>query len=96
MKTSESKGTITIELEGVDFATTEKLRHIIHTLFTEGVFSVKNGKATLNFDREGNLNSIELHYTKWHHKGEPSNLHTLFESVTITSPDSIKERATTN
>ena len=54
-----NNGTITITLEGVSFQDTERYRKMIHTLFERGVFNIRNGKAILNFDNDGDLAEIE-------------------------------------
>lgn len=64
------EGIITIKLEGATFKQTEVLREMIHTMFEQGVFAIKNGSATLNFDELGQLGSIELNIKKWR-RGKP-------------------------
>ncbi|MAG73700.1 hypothetical protein CL620_05250 [archaeon] len=63
-----SQGMINIKLDGVSFEETEYFRKVIHTLFQQGVFNIKNGTATLAFNREGELASIELKFLKWRDK----------------------------
>ena len=60
-----NKGEIHITLEGISFEETERCRATIHALFTAGVFSVRNGKAILNFDHLGLLAEVELQVKKW-------------------------------
>lgn len=63
-------GTITITLEGVTIEETERLRKMIHTMFTDGVFNIRNGKAILNFDNDG-LAEIEKQIKTWKRGKEP-------------------------
>jgi len=60
-----NKGTIVIDLENVSLEQTERCRKIIHTLFTQGVLGVRNGKAILHFDSEGELMQIQFDVIKW-------------------------------
>lgn len=53
------KGTITVELEGVTLEETERCRKIIHALFEEGLFTIKGGSFTANFDEVGEMLAIE-------------------------------------
>jgi len=85
-------GTITIQLDGCSLEATERFREMIHLMFEEGVFTVKNGKAVLNFDQDGDLNKIELNYTKWHRKHGSPLLQDFYKGVIIKStPNSTKE-----
>jgi len=59
------KGTITIELDGATFQETERFRKMIHVLFTQGVFNLRRGYATLHFDHEGILSGIDIFQSKW-------------------------------
>ena len=78
------EGTITISLEGASFEQTERCRRIIHTLFEEGVFAVKRGKAILSFDETGALGSIELQVLKWRRdKPEVYYLQDIWKSAKI-------------
>jgi hypothetical protein len=52
-------GTIRIDLEGVTWEETERYRAMIHTLLSSGVLNIKNGKAILSFDSDGDLAEIE-------------------------------------
>lgn len=77
-----NKGNININLEGVSFEETERCRAIIHALFTAGVFSVRNGKAILNFDHLGLLAEVELQVKKWR-RDKPMLPETKLESAKI-------------
>jgi len=46
-------GTITIQLEGVTWDETERIRCIINYLFEGGLFLMRNGAATIHFDSDG-------------------------------------------
>jgi|TARA_Y100000034_G_scaffold33382_1_gene40929 hypothetical protein len=78
-----STGTINIKLEGVSFQHTERLRKIIHTLISQGVFNIKNGNAVLSFDDEGSLAAIELNIKKWKKGKEPPLLQDHYKNATI-------------
>ena len=65
-----NQGTILIKLENVSFTETERPRQIIHKLFESGVFSIRNGKAILNFDNYGILADIEVSMKTWSRKYE--------------------------
>lgn len=58
-------GIIQIVLPGVTFEETERCRAIIHTLFQNEIFNIRNGKATLHFDHEGTLQQIQVDTTRW-------------------------------
>ena len=77
-----NKGNINITLEGVSFEETERCRAIIHALFTAGVFSVRNGKAILNFDHLGLLAEVELQVKKWR-RDKPQLPQSAMESAKI-------------
>ena len=80
-------GKITIELEGIGFPETERCRAIIHSLFEQGVFNVRNGKAILNFDSDGTLAEIEFNVKKWKRNKESLATVLLYEKVKVeTSP----------
>jgi len=57
-------GTIFINLQGVTFEETERCRSMIHRLFEEGFFAIKNGSFTANFDENGNMATIELRFIR--------------------------------
>ena len=56
---------IEINLMDFSFEEAERARIIIHQLFEQGLFSLKNGKAILNFDQYGIMQQIEYNYVKW-------------------------------
>lgn len=58
-------GTITLKLDGASLTETERCREIIHTLFAQGLFGIRNGHATLSFDHEGTLQEVRHEYIKW-------------------------------
>ncbi len=63
-------GTIVIKLEDVSLKDTERCRQMIHKMLESGVFNVRNGKATLNFDNYGLLADIEISMKTWSRKFE--------------------------
>ncbi|MAH46484.1 hypothetical protein CMI37_11670 [Candidatus Pacearchaeota archaeon] len=77
------KGTIVITLEGLSFEDVEKYRRMIHTLFEQGVFGVRNGSAVLNFGPQGNLNSIEINLKKWRRGDKPVPVAAKLKDVKI-------------
>lgn len=58
-------GKIEIVLEGVTLEQTERLRGIIHTLFEQGLFNLRNGYGIMHFDNDGILRELEIHVKKW-------------------------------
>jgi len=62
---AQQTGDIHIQLEGASFQETERCRLIIHELFTQGFFSLRNGKAIVHFDHDANMQQIEYDYIKW-------------------------------
>lgn len=59
------QGEIKIKLEGASWEETERCRAMIHLLFQQGVFNVRNGKVILNFDHNGLLSVIEKDVIAW-------------------------------
>lgn len=52
-------------MDGASPLETERVREIIHIMFTAGAFGIKNGCAMLHFDSNGILQAVEPHYTSW-------------------------------
>lgn len=75
------KGTITITVDPISKSDTERYRQLIVLLIANGVFNVKNGSATLNFDQNGELGEIELKIKKWRKSKESSVTSTSGPSV---------------
>lgn len=76
-------GTITITLEGATFEQTERCREMIHTMFEQGIFHIKNGKALLHFDHEGQLQQIEVDLIKWKRNKPSQALADVYKNATI-------------
>lgn len=64
-------GQIILTVDVEDAWELEKLRHVIRRQYSEGVLSMRAGKAILNFDAEGVLQQINLDVVKWK-KEKPS------------------------
>ncbi len=62
---NEPIGKIEISLAGATFEQTEHCRKIIHTLFSQGIFNLRNGRAILHFDPTGTLAAIDFEIGKW-------------------------------
>ena len=77
-----NEGTITLKLEGITFEETERIREMIHILISQGVFHVKNGTATLSFDRDALLQDIEIRYKRWK-RDKPSDFANPYKNVKI-------------
>ena len=67
-----NKGTITIILEDISVQQTERFRRVIHTLFTEGAFNIRNGQVLLHFG-DGELKGIDINMIKWR-QSKPSDM----------------------
>jgi len=59
------EGEINIKLEGATLQETERCRRIIHELFTQGFFALRNGKAIVHFDHTAEMQQIEYDFIKW-------------------------------
>lgn len=77
------KGIITIEFEGVTFQETERFRKMIHTLFSQGVFNLRRGQATLHFDFQGTLSGIDIFQNKWRDNKPLDPLDSLYKGAKI-------------
>lgn len=60
-----TEGIIEIRIQDITPSNTIRIKKIIHTLIEQGVFTIRNGNATLHFDETGDLGSIEMHFKKW-------------------------------
>lgn len=72
MTTGETQ-TIKIEISELDarlFLEFQKNYDTFSTLLQSGIFSIRNGNAVINFDKEGVLREITLH-TIGYKKGHP-------------------------
>ena len=56
---------IKIDCQNVPVDVANHWREIIEILITQKALNVKNGKAILNFDSDGNLAEISFDYKKW-------------------------------
>ena len=86
-------GTITINLEGVSLEETEKCRLVIHTLITQGLFSIRNGSMNLHFDHEGTLQEIEVHVKKWRKNKPEASLQKILDNaiISVIQPNTLTE-----
>ena len=57
-------GTITIQVEGLDYKELEKYREMFLILIANSVGRVKNGKVILHFN-ESELNGLEIDVFSW-------------------------------
>lgn len=82
-------GKIDITLEGASYETTERCRRIIHLLFEQGVFNIKNGEAIVSFDEVGNPGSIRFNYIKWKNNKPDIPVANLYKNakIEITKPE---------
>lgn len=76
-------GKIEIILGGASLEDTERLRLMIHTMFQQGVFNIRNGYAMIHFDHEGLMREIEVHMKKWRNDKPVIPLQNIFDSVKI-------------
>jgi hypothetical protein len=84
-------------LEGATPDQAKRCTEIIHTMFLQGAFNVRNGNVTLNFDQEGILMGIKKEL-RWDRKKSTNiPLQELLEYDTIHSnnPNSSNERVVT-
>lgn len=75
--------TITIQLEGIGLTELERCRQIVETLFSQGVFNVRNGKIILNFDSDGTLQQIDFNVSKWRRNKESLKTLQIYEEAKI-------------
>ena len=61
----------------------ERAKEIIRKIFDDGVFNIRNGKAILNFDSDGALQTIEFQVTKWRRNKESLKTLHLYEEVDV-------------
>lgn len=66
-------GRITLDIEGISKEDLLRYQEAIFTLVRNGVFSIKNGKAVLNFDAEGTLQLIQFEYAAYRRKKEATD-----------------------
>lgn len=74
---------ITIEIEGLKPLELERCRQIIHKLFEQGAFNVRNGKVILNFDSDGIMQQINFEVSKWRRNKESLKTLSLYENANI-------------
>lgn len=89
-------GKIEIALEGATFETTERCRRIIHLLFEQGAFSIRNGEVIVSFDDLGNPGSIRYNFTKWRNNKPPNIVENLYQNAKIELIRQPKEGLTSN
>lgn len=58
---------ITLVMQGATLEQAQHYQELIHTLFAQGVFSVRNGRATIHFDDAGKIQQIEMNFTRFRH-----------------------------
>jgi hypothetical protein len=58
-------GIINLQFENIKPDDLERIRKNIHTQFTEGVFFIKNGSATLHFNPKGIIQKTEFKFQKY-------------------------------
>ena len=57
--------TLKLEIQGLTPEEERRVQDTVHTLAERDVFMMKNGSATLHFDKLGNLQEIEFKYKRW-------------------------------
>lgn len=67
--TSNGKGLITLEIEGLPQPEVERLRKIIHTVIGHGVLGIAAGTMMLQFNDKGEVSTIEV-LKRWRHLDE--------------------------
>ena len=77
------QGLITIKLDGASPEGTERCRQIIHEMFVQGVFLIRNGSVTMHFDHEGTLQEIKYDIIKWRRNKPALPLAKHYERVKI-------------
>lgn len=75
-------GKIEILLNNVDKAETLRIKKVIDTLFSNGIFNMSNGWVKLNFDNDKNLSSIEKNQLVWRHNRLTKNVN---ESIMVST-----------
>ena len=58
-------GIIQIILPGYTFEETERCREVIHNLFESDFFTIKNGRALIDFNHEGVIQKIGVDMIRW-------------------------------
>lgn len=76
-------GKIQIELEGIGIAELERCRQMIHLMFQQGIFTVRNGKVILNFDSDGVLQQIDFNVSKWRRNKDSVRNSEIYEEAII-------------
>lgn len=74
---------ITIQSPDIKDKEAQRALDIIFKQFDEGVFNIRNGKAVLNFDSDGTLQTIEFNVTKWRRNKESMKTLQLYEDVEV-------------
>lgn len=80
-----NKGTIFFTFENVEHKEIERYRGIIHNLIMQGALNIKNGKVTLNYDSDGELQEIEFNIKRWRKNKPNIPLHFLDKSAILES-----------
>jgi hypothetical protein len=76
-------GIINIKLEGIETPELERVRCIIQTCFEQGLFNVRNGKVSLNFDSDGTLQEMDFSVKKWRRNKDSLKTVLLYEKADI-------------
>lgn len=74
---------IVLKLDGATIEEAERCRNIIHTLFAQGFFNLRNTTASIKFDNDANMREIEYDTVKWRSDKPPQVLQKRFDNVSI-------------
>jgi hypothetical protein len=56
---------IQLNIPDIDLKETARYQEILVSLISSGALNLKNGKATLHFDRDGIYQGVQLDYWAW-------------------------------
>ena len=74
---------ISIQIDGITKEEAVRCMNIIDTCFKQGIFNVRNGKITLNFDSDGVLQEIEFSVKKWRRNKDSIKTVQIYEQAII-------------
>ncbi len=75
-----------IHIDNIPLNEVEKWKEIIGILIEKRVFSLENGKATLNFDYQGVLQEIEVNQKRFSRKNESLLNFQKFDTIKTNNP----------
>lgn len=83
-----AQGHIGIKVHNTNVRELSRLLHSIQTMFTQGVFNVRNGKIVLHFNDTGELRGIDIDASKWRDGKEVISRVSMFTKVNVEIIDS--------